>query len=51
MNGNSQHGFIAFSDEITTSVNKGIAADIVCLNFSKTCDMVSHSILVSSLGC
>lgn len=51
MIGNSQHGFIAFSDEITTSVDEGIAVDIVCLNFSKIFDMVSHGILVSNLGC
>lgn len=49
--GNSQHGLIACSDEMTTPVDEGIAVDIVCLNLSTTFDMVSHGILVSHLGC
>ncbi|CAM5125387.1 unnamed protein product [Natator depressus] len=56
---NSQHGFtkgkscltnlIAFYDEITGPVDMGKAVDMMCLNFSKVFDMVSHSILASKL--
>ncbi|CAM4596620.1 unnamed protein product [Lepidochelys kempii] len=56
---NSQHGFtksksfltnlIAFYDEITGSVDEGKAVDALFLEFSKTFDMVFHSILASKL--
>ncbi|CAM4531860.1 unnamed protein product, partial [Lepidochelys olivacea] len=56
---NSQHGFakgkscltnlIAFYDEITGSVDEGKAVDALFLDFSKTFDTVSPSILVSKL--
>ena len=52
----SQHGFmkgrscftnlICFYDWMTRLVDEGKAADIVYLDFSKTFDMVSHSILL-----
>lgn len=36
---------INFCDEMTVPVNKGRAVDIVCLDFSKVFDNVTHSIL------
>ncbi|PKU42838.1 rna-directed dna polymerase from mobile element jockey-like [Limosa lapponica baueri] len=55
----SHHGFImgksyltnqvAFYSGMTSSVNKGIATDVICLNFCKALDMVSHNIILSKL--
>jgi len=55
----NQHGFTkgrsylakldTFHDDITASVDKGRAIDVICLEFTKGFDAVPHNVLLSKL--